>query len=280
MRKQLVLCVACLALIPGAARARGSAADPPPVEPVAPQSIGFPNRGSLAGGVELKPSHTIVTHGAHVWGLPALIAMIEYAASRVAGAHEGAVLVVGDLSARDGGPIKGHDSHESGRDVDLSFYLLRGDDDYLAEEHLVIEPDGRARKNKGVRFDDARNWLLVEALLAFDGATVQQIFVANHLRKRLLAEGRRSGAAKATMLRAASVMCQPKKAQPHDDHFHVRIRCPKGNRKCVHGPASKWASKVAPRPKKKASSPLTHVRGAGAENPRRSMIPAPRRQGR
>ncbi len=241
MRKQLVLIMACLALVPSHGWARDAAADPArapsAARPAAAESIGFPNRGSLAGGVELKPSETIVTHGAYLWGLPALVRLVEHAASRVAGANDGAVLVVGDLSAREGGPIKGHDSHESGRDVDLSFYLLRGDEDYLADDHLVIERDGRARKDKTVRFDDARNWQLVEALLSFGGARVQQIFVANHLRKRLLSEGRRAGAEKSVLARAASVLCQPKKARPHDDHFHVRIRCPKGQKKCIHGPA-------------------------------------------
>ena len=48
-----------------------------------------------------------------------------------------------------------------------------GDWRWMEATLLVIERDGRARKDKTVRFDDARNWQLVEALLSFGGARVQ-----------------------------------------------------------------------------------------------------------
>lgn len=225
----VLLCSPAVARGEGAARAR---------------SIGHPNQGRLEGGRELEASERIALIAAHHWGLPALVAMLEHAASRVATKHDKSVLIVGDLSAKAGGPIRGHDSHESGRDADVGFYLRKGGAPFVAPTYLVIDETGMARGARAVSFDDQRNWALVEALLRFEGASVQQIFVANHLRKRLLAEGRRSGADRRILKRAALVMSQPRGTQPHADHFHVRIQCPRGQRGCFGPAAPRWKKRA------------------------------------
>jgi penicillin-insensitive murein endopeptidase len=69
----------------------------------------------------------------------------------------------------------------------------------------------------------ARTWAFVEALLSDPAASVQRMFVARHLRQRLLRFGRRHHAAPAVLTRFGQVACQP--GYPHDDHFHVRVFC-------------------------------------------------------
>jgi penicillin-insensitive murein DD-endopeptidase len=54
---------------------------------------------------------------------------------------------------------------------------------------------------------------------------VRSIFVASWLKARLLAHAVRVNANKGVVERAAMVMMQPPNAEPHHDHFHVRIAC-------------------------------------------------------
>lgn len=243
--KQLVLGVLVGSTWTSIAFADEKATTEPKSDAVAPRSIGFPNKGSLTGGVRLETSDALQAARENRWGLPVLVGLVERAAARVADKHPGAVLVVGDLSRQAGGEIKNHDSHESGRDVDLGFYLLKDGEPFITEEHLVIGREGSARYKSGVTFDDARNWTLVESLLMDRDARVMQIFVANHLRVRLMREARRANATAEVLERARAVIVAPRTGQRHDDHFHVRIRCPKGQKDCVDFPARRFVKAAA-----------------------------------
>jgi penicillin-insensitive murein endopeptidase len=145
-----------------------------------------------------------------------------------------AVLSVGDLSRREGGELERHHSHKSGRDADLGFYLRSpADKPLLPERFVTFSARGQPTDLPGAVFDDARNWALVEALIDDREARVSHIFVARHIRARLLRYAELHGVASELRQRAAEVMIQPSQAA-HDDHFHVRIGCPPDQgRKCV-----------------------------------------------
>ena len=202
-------------------------------------SIGSPNQGRLDGGKRLgaAPYLRVVPYYAEStarWGLPSLVGLIDRAARRVARRFPDAVLSVGDLSRREGGELERHHSHKSGRDADLGFYL-RGpaDKPLLPERFVTFSARGQATDLPGAVFDDARNWALVEALIDDREARVSHIFVARHIRARLLRYAELHGVASELRQRAADVMIQPSQAA-HDDHFHVRIGCPPDQgRKCV-----------------------------------------------
>ena len=195
-------------------------------------SHGAPNRGRLVDGVQLQGSERIRIVPAYAgvdsrWGVAELVAMLERAAEVVHQRHPTSVLSVGDISSRSGGQLREHLSHQSGRDVDIGFYMLdqRGRPVYLPR-FWEVQADGTCAANRAVRFDDARNWTLIEALLTDKGASVQRIFVSNDVRARLLREAERRQVPLAIRLRAARVMMQPRGTTPHADHFHVRIGCP------------------------------------------------------
>lgn len=168
------------------------------------------------------------------WGLPSLVGLIDRAARRVARRFPDAVLSVGDLSRREGGELERHHSHESGRDADLGFYLRNpADKPLLPTRFVTFSPRGQATDLSGAVFDDARNWALVEALVDDQQARVSHIFVARHIRARLLRYAELHGVPSEMRQRAAEIMMQPSQAA-HDDHFHVRIGCPPDQgRKCV-----------------------------------------------
>lgn len=195
-------------------------------------SLGAPNAGRLVRGDRLDGSEHIRvvpawSHQDFRWGLPELIGMLRGAASAVNDKHGPCIMSVGDLSSRSGGTLRKHKSHQSGRDADISFYMTDGRGKPMYHSTFVeFDADGRAPKLPEARFDDTRNWALVEALLRDRNARVQNIFVSNALRKRLLEEAERQGAGRSIRLEAARVMSLPNGAAPHDDHFHVRIGCP------------------------------------------------------
>ena len=244
-----------LALLLVPALASAAPAHRKPVAPPA-RSVGSPNAGHLEGGVQIAGNKAMRIVGANRWGLPDLVGMLERASKRVADKHPGAMLTVGDLSKKGGGDIGGHHSHENGRDADLGFYLTDAKGRaVLAPRFATIDEEGRA-KGMPLRFDDAKNWELVEALTSDGHARVLQVFVANHLRARLLAYAASRGVSQAVRDRAAGLMLQPHHALPHDNHFHVRIACPKNESDCVDyaTKASHHVARVIARAKVKGGS--------------------------
>jgi hypothetical protein len=153
------------------------------------RSIGSPTAGKLEGAVALEPSRELrlrFSNGAH-YGLPALVGMLERSAKRLAARFAGLTLHVGDLSRRDGGELPGHRSHESGRDADVAFLFVGADGESVSPaEFMTVDGRGVALENRSYRFDDARNWALVEAWVTDPAARVEHIFVADRVRARLL----------------------------------------------------------------------------------------------
>jgi murein endopeptidase len=172
----------------------------------------------------LVPRPVSLRRGA-VHGTRDLIGVLERVAVSVARGWPGSQLFAGDVSAEDGGDIPHHVSHNSGRDVDLAFYM-RGAGGRMEDRpaFLKIAADGRAASGP-VAFDVPRNWALVEGLVRDPHVQVQWIFVAQHLKDRLIAHGAQLGADATVLDRARRVLLQPRGAAPHDDHFHVRIYC-------------------------------------------------------
>jgi penicillin-insensitive murein endopeptidase len=235
MRTRRLAAVSCCIAALGSATASSAiaaAAGPRPGESpaLAARSVGSPTDGSLVGGVPLREGAELRLRWPEGprWALPALVTMLERAARTVERRFPGSILLVGDLSSRQGGSLSGHVSHESGRDADVGFYYAdAGGRSVRTPKLLPVRPSGTVSSAGNLRFDEARNWALVEALLTDSGVMVQRIFVAAPLKQRLLEYARRHGTRPDVVGRADSAMRQPVHGRPHDDHFHVRIACPR-----------------------------------------------------
>jgi penicillin-insensitive murein endopeptidase len=174
------------------------------------------------------------------WGLEPLVAMVDRSARSVRHQFPDAITSVGHLSRQGGGEVDQHRSHESGRDVDVGFFIRSYSGHPLLPSHFVpFRADGTAPSWPGAYFDDARNWALVAAMLGDPEARITHIFVAAPLRARLLAYADRVGVPPALVVRAAEIMQQPRGALPHDDHFHVRIACPAHMNGCIENPPAR-----------------------------------------
>ena len=117
-------------------------------------SLGSPNDGKLINGIQLpESSEWERVDPVHAWGTTETI---EYLTTAIRHVHttlgDAPVLFIGHLSAQNGGHLRPHVSHQSGRDVDLSFYYTDADATWYAPAHA---------KN----LDLARTWAFVRALL-------------------------------------------------------------------------------------------------------------------
>jgi penicillin-insensitive murein endopeptidase len=212
--------------------------EPRPRRGTSSRSTGLPwDAGGLRNGVLLRESQHVryvgeYRAGGRFYGTTELVSLIERAAARVAQRLPGARLSVGELSARRGGRIDGHRSHQNGRDADISFYMVdAGGDPFDPFGFAGFDRNGLGLPpNESLTFDDARNWELVARLVADPDARVQFIFVGDALRRRLLATARRRRAPRSVVTRAEQLLVQPSHGHPHRNHFHVRIYCPPSDR--------------------------------------------------
>lgn len=144
------------------------------------------------------------------FGHPLLIGLIRDL-GRALSRLKASPLSVGDLGQPRGGPApNGHASHQTGLDVDVWFQPPHG-----KEAVSMVEP---SRKQASPRFDEKMMRLLQ---LAAEDVRVERLFVHPALKKALC-----SAHASAAWLR---------KVRPwwgHDDHFHVRLACPKDSPDC------------------------------------------------
>jgi penicillin-insensitive murein endopeptidase len=209
------------------------------------RSVGSPTEGHLLGGSHLEETAYLRVEpndsaGDVRWGLEPLVTMVDRAARQVRRQYPDAITSVGHLSREGGGEIDSHRSHESGRDADIGFFVRSASGRQLLPKHFVqFRGDGTSAAWPGAYFDDAKNWLLVQAMVTDPEAHVTHLFVAAPLRARLLAYAERIGAPANVRMRAAEVLQQPHGALPHDDHFHVRIGCPSHMSACVENPAAR-----------------------------------------
>lgn len=120
-----------------------------------PMSIGSPNGGALVNGIPMpRGPYWDIVNAAETYGTQETIDSIITAIEKVHEAYpEGtSKIYIGDISDNDGGRLNRHVSHQSGRDVDLSFYYSCGQGEWWT-------------RGSGGNLDLARNWALVRALL-------------------------------------------------------------------------------------------------------------------
>lgn len=238
-----VFCVVCLLVSMGAVRAQDQAV---PVDPIAAllalpgrtsTSVRGPNDGELRGGVAFPLTGPGIRFNPlrsprASYGTVEVVQSLVRAGIAVHREHPGSELVVNDLGLRRGGPIAHHASHQAGRDVDVLFYVTDPRGNVLHGVGAPLDPAGEGVDFKDLttpaddvplRMDLVRSWRFVELVLLDQGAVVQRIFLAEHLRTLLLAHARRVGANPRAIERFEEATCQP--SSPHDDHFHFRFFC-------------------------------------------------------
>lgn len=161
-------------------------------------------------------------------GIPELVLALMDAAATVREAHPGSDLAIHDLSFARGGAIGGHGSHRSGRDADVAYYALDASGAEINPTTSIWFRSSGASE-RGERFDATRTALFLRTLVRDRRVTVQYLFMAPHLQRAVTRAAGRDRAALSRVLRTP----RGRRVDPHADHFHVRVRCPRGDRECV-----------------------------------------------
>jgi len=207
---------------------------PVPLAPGVGGSVGAPHHGVLTNAVELPaegPGYVRYRQfGSYNWGNPRLVKAVQLAAASVSKRAPGGLpLIVGDLSAKSGGKIPRHQSHRTGRDVDLPWYVTTPAGVPVRNPGFVnMGPDGLAKletTGEYVRLDIEREWLLVKELLTTPEVDVEWMFSSKEVEALLVDYARARGEPPDLVWRAETVLIQPGNSLAHDDHIHLRIAC-------------------------------------------------------
>lgn len=200
-------------------------------------SVGKPSGGYLVAGRRLPDSGEGFTTK-EVWrargvryGTDELVDLLV-AVGRQLAQSPGEKLVVADLSIRNGGEAKRwHRSHQSGRDVDLVYFMRDAEGRPMeADAMRVFDQNGVARDGSGITIDIPRTWELVRSLITAREAIVQWVFMYQPIANKLLEHAIAKGEPEHLIVRAQLVMKQPGDSAPHDDHIHVRVYCTERDR--------------------------------------------------
>jgi penicillin-insensitive murein DD-endopeptidase len=192
------------------------------------QSIGSYNSGCLKGAVALplegEGYQVMRLSRKRYYGHANLIQFIQQM-GKIATTEKLGTLLIGDLGQPRGGPtLSGHRSHQTGLDVDVWFLLSE-----KANQRVLSANERESwSANSVVRADkmDHTQWTTANAKILEAAAKlpdVDRIFV-NASIKQELCEHKAEYSADAL-----------RKIRPwfkHDDHFHVRLKCPENNPHC------------------------------------------------
>lgn len=194
--------------------------------PGPPQSVGAYTSGCLQGAQMLPPDgpgfQTMRRHRRRFFGHPVLLRYL-YDLAEAASKQGLGTLSIGDLGQARGGPTpSGHRSHQTGLDVDIWFLLLSNGQKLSAEERETISAPSMV--NGQARSVDMTQWSPRQAQLlrlATGSEVVERVFVHAAIKQDLCRQFPGAG--------------WLQKLRPwwgHDDHFHVRLRCPAGDHAC------------------------------------------------
>ena len=191
--------------------------------PVGSQSLGSAHDGRLIQGVQLpEHPHYRVLSPQRAWGTATVVRWITEAFSLL---ESGSQVLVHDLSAPAGGPLRGHKSHQSGRDADIAYFQLGA-------------AVSRLRPVSAQSLDATRQWALLQTWLKRRQA--EFIFVDYELQPALFEGAQAQGATEAQLRQWFQFPRGPshpggiiRHAQGHADHLHVRFRCAAEDEGCT-----------------------------------------------
>ena len=199
------------------------------------QSVGKPYSGALVAGAEF-PDHD-AWHRRHPKRIYATSSTVEHVRRAIETVHVQYPnlhrLSVGDLSARHGGKLGGHRSHQSGRDVDLGFYF---------RERPFVYPFKFAEATaRNLNF--RATWALIKALAdtSDEPDGVDYILLDYSVQKLLYIWGMQQDAALREEMERILQYPRGRQAEvgivrhypKHANHLHVRFKCPPQDMLCV-----------------------------------------------
>jgi len=191
-----------------------------------PQSVGRPTQGTLDYAQHLGegPGYRL-RFPKNAYGVEGVLKTLRSCAKRVKdsfpGTHD---ILIGDLSRPGGGPFSPHESHQSGRDVDVGYYLASN-----------VQNDTMFRVKAG-DIDYAKTWAHLKCHITTDRVVRVymdrriQVAMIEWLRKKKTVD---DGQIQRLFAVEGGDEALIQHAKEHDTHFHVRFACDAGQTGCV-----------------------------------------------
>ena len=197
------------------------------------QSIGATNGGHLRNPSRLKAgAGYFIRRPERSYGADFTIKHVRTAVAHVRKRHAKTHrLAVGDISAKRGGKISMHASHQSGRDIDLGFYFKK-------------KPKGYPQSFADVtasNLDFDASWTLLMSFVETAGKPggAEKIFISYPTQKVLYKQARKRRVSKEKLAEIlqypngrASKRALVRHEPGHNEHMHVRFACPPNDTRC------------------------------------------------
>ena len=179
-------------------------------------SVGFADQGRLINAARMPQDEAFVCqHPELAYGTQETVEALTLAFRAVHKQFPASVPArLSHIGLADGGFLRPHRSHQSGRDADIGFFYKND-----------VVPGGRMRREKLI--DPARNWALLRALVT--QTDVQVILVDRGIQQvlRTYALGAGEDADFVNGLFGGGSHALIQHARHHKDHFHVRFYAPR-----------------------------------------------------
>jgi penicillin-insensitive murein endopeptidase len=193
-----------------------------------PMAIGYYPSGCLQGGVELPttgPTWQVMRLSRNRnWGHPELVQFLERFAPLAAKATGWKGILIGDMAQPRGGPLPfGHKSHQIGLDVDIWFMPMPDRVLSKAERENILGSNVVAADGKHV---DDKTWSPADVAFirtAAEQPEVERVLVNAAIKKELC---------RVESQNDQSWMSKVRPWYGHDDHIHVRLKCPADSPNC------------------------------------------------
>lgn len=180
-------------------------------------SVGFADQGRLINGVHMPEDPAWIRERPELaFGAQETVDALALAFRAVHKQFPGSAPArLSHIGAKDGGYLRPHRSHQSGRDADIGFFY----------KNDVVPGGRRARREK--LMDPARNWALIRTLVT--ETDVQMILVDRGIQKilRSYALGAGEDPSFVNGLFGGGNKALIQHARHHKDHFHVRFYAPR-----------------------------------------------------
>lgn len=143
--------------------------------------------------------------------------------------QSGIMLEIGDISDENGGLLPPHKSHQNGLDIDVGYFFAGKNEHYYGMNSV---------KGKGLAngFDKALHWKFFKSVMTYYHDRIYFILVHPYVKQAMCAEAAKTG----DLVKGKDVdpivfhtLRRLVPERSHDDHFHVRLKCPTKDERCV-----------------------------------------------
>ncbi len=197
------------------------------------QSLGQAHHGRLTRGAQLASGRGYFRRRVYrAWGANQTIhhikRMVRHVRRKYRRIHD---LSIGDVSAKRGGRLATHKSHQSGRDVDIGYYFKKRPENY--PKHFYVATASNMHMGA--------NWRMLRYFAATSRSNggVQRIFMNYSLQRAVYKWAQKKRISKRLLDSMFQYPHGPGAAHGlirhdpgHDSHIHVRFKCPPRDKKC------------------------------------------------